>query len=51
MSYYETWKVEIEGREIILCRDFEEALSIFLSERDYDVRVHLIFTGGEWEEE
>lgn len=51
MSYYEAWQVEIVGREIIYCPDFETALATLLRERDYDVQVKLIFTGGEWEEE
>lgn len=51
MSYYEAWKVEICGQEIIHCEDFETALSVFLRYRDYDVQLKLWFTGGEWEEE
>lgn len=54
MSYYEAWSVEVDGdanQHSAGFEDFETALEYFLRERDYDVRIKLVFTGGEYEEE
>lgn len=54
MSYYEAWSVEVDGdanQQSVSFEDFESALEYFLRERDYNVKLKLIFTGGEYEEE
>lgn len=54
VSYYEAWSVEVDGdanQHSAGFEDFETALEYFLRERAYDVRIKLIFTGGEYEEE